>query len=222
VSSLLPITTLVLWTGCLSIGGLGFALAYTRPQPLKPAAVATQAELLHVELTNDPLPPLEPQLSSAMTPPPLEPLPAPAAVPPLMAVAPVTAEVAFALPVEGPVRIVDAAHAAYASPTQQAVATAAPAPVQSLIYGVGDGRQPAPTYPREAVRAGQEGKVNVRFSVGENGRVLTAEAAGPSPWPLLNEEAIRTIRQRWRFPRGPLRLYEVTIRFELQKSRGES
>jgi TonB family protein len=220
-SSLLPITTLVLWTGCLTIGGLGFALAYTRPQPLKPAAIATQAELLHVELTNEPLPPVEPQPSSAMTPPPLEPLPAPANVPPMMAVAPVTAEVAFALPVEGPVRIVEAAQAAYTRPTQQAVA-AAPAPVQSLTYGVGEGRQPAPIYPREAVRAGQEGKVAVRFSVGENGRVLAAEAADPSPWPLLNQEALRTIRQRWRFDSGPVRVYEVTIRFELQKARGES
>lgn len=222
MSSLLPITTLVVWTSCLTVGGLGFALSYTRPVPPKSAIVATQAELLHVELTKDPLPPLDPAPSSAMTPPPLEPLPALAALPPLTAVAPVTAEVAFALPVEGPVQVVEVAQASYTRPTEHAVATAAPAPVQSLTYGVGEGRQPAPTYPREAVRAGQEGRVGVRFSVAENGRVLAAEAASPSPWPLLNEEAIRTVRSRWRFRSGPARVYEVTIRFELQKSRGES
>lgn len=221
-SSLLPVTTLVVWAGCLLVGGLGFALPYTRPLPPKPMGAITQAELLNVELTNDPLPPVDPLPSSAMTPPSLEPMPAPTAVPPLMAVASANANVAFAVPVEGPVRVVDVAQAGYTRPTEKAVAAAAPALVQSLTYGVGDGRQPAPMYPREAARAGQEGKVNVRFSVGENGRVLAAEAAAPSPWPLLNEEAVRTVRQRWRFGNGSVRVYEVTIRFELQKSRGES
>lgn len=222
-SSVLPVATLVLWAGCLLIGGLGFALPYTRPHPPQAAAVVTQAELLNVELTNDPLPPVDPQPSSASTPPPLEPLPTVAAVPPLMAVAEPSAAVAFALPVEGPAQVVPVAQASYARSTGQTNAVAAaPAVVQPLTYGVGDGRQPAPAYPREAARTGQEGKVAVRFSVGENGRVIAAEAANPSPWPLLNDEAVRTVRQRWRFRSGPVRLYEVTIRFELQRSRSES
>lgn len=223
-SALLPMTTLVLWAGCLTVGALGFALAYPRPQPPQPAVAATQAELLIVELTHELPPPLEPQPGPALIPPPLEPLPAPSAAPPLMAVAPATAAVAFALPVEGPARVVDVAQAGYTRPLEQAVAVvAAPPPTaQPLTYGVGEGRQPAPRYPREALRTGQEGRVDVRFSVGEDGRVLGAEAFSPSPWPLLNEEALRTIRQRWRFDAGPVRVFEVTIRFELEKGGWES
>ena len=59
--------------------------------------------------------------------------------------------------------------------------------------------------------------VTVRFSVGENGRVLEAEAVTPAPWPLLNEAALRVIKERWRFRPGPARLYEVAIRFELKR-----
>jgi TonB family protein len=220
-STMLPVATLVGWLVCLVVGGLGFALPYTRPQAPAPEPVATQAELIEVALTSEPLPPVNPEPRASMTPPPLEALTAPAAVPPMTAVAQPSAEVAFALPVEGPTQVVPAAQASYSRSVQTNHVAAAPA-VRSLTYGVGEGLQPAPRYPREAARTGQEGRVAVRFLVGENGHVTTAEAAKPSPWPLLNEEAVRTVRQRWRFRSGPVRLYEVTIRFELQGSRGES
>src|SRR5690349_13253513 len=220
-SDMLPVATLVAWLVCLVVGGLGFALPYTRPLAPKAEPPVTQAELIEVALTSEPLPPVEPQPRAAMTPPPLESLSAPAAVTRMTAVAEPIAEVAFALPVEGPVPVVPAAQASYSRSVQTNQAAAAPA-VQSLTYGVGEGRQPAPRYPLEARRSGQEGRVAVRFFVAENGHVTTAEAAKPSPWPLLNEEAVRTVRQRWKFRSGPVRVYEVTIRFELQGSRGVS
>ena len=89
--------------------------------------------------------------------------------------------------------------------------------MQTLIYGEGEGKQPKPVYPEQANRGGQEGTVVVRFSVGPNGRVLAAEAISPSPWGALNREALRTIREQWRFQPGPVRLYEVAIRFQLTK-----
>jgi TonB family protein len=95
-------------------------------------------------------------------------------------------------------------------------AVSAPA-LQVIAYGEGEGRQPAPVYPRQAVREGQEGVVTVRFSVGENGRVLGAESVTPAPWPLLNAAALRAVKERWRFQPGPARLYEVAIRFELKR-----
>jgi TonB family protein len=91
--------------------------------------------------------------------------------------------------------------------------------VQPLTFGQGEGRQPAPEYPRRAMQEGQEGLVGVRFTVGENGRVLTAEPIAPAPWPLLNEAALRAVRERWRFRPGPPRSYEVAIRFELKRDR---
>ena len=90
-----------------------------------------------------------------------------------------------------------------------------PGPAQRLTLGVGEGRQPRPEYPEEAIRAGQEGRVVVRFTVGEDGRVAAAEVREPSKWSLLNRAAVRGIQRRWRFARGPVRVYEVNIVYRL-------
>jgi protein TonB len=214
------VLTLVLWTGCLAVGWLGFVLPYSRPHagPRQPEPV--HAEILNVELVNDQLPPpdLAPPPPDLAQPPPL---PDPVVLPPaprLLPVAQPSPAIAFALPVEGPVRIVEAKHAAYVQPPAQAMPAPVAAPqVQKLIYGQGEGRQPLPDYPPQALRAGQEGKVTIRASVGANGRVIAVEATEPSPWKLLNAAALRVVRERWRFPPGPIRLYEVSIRFEIKK-----
>jgi periplasmic protein TonB len=123
---------------------------------------------------------------------------------------------AFALPVEGPVRLVEPAQAratpldavdADRSSTQWAV--------QPLVFGQGEGDQPRPDYPQRARRERQEGRVDVRLRVDPRGRVVQAELSSASPWPLLNEAALRTISSRWRFPQGPVRDYEVAIIFQL-------
>ncbi|NBV24411.1 MAG: energy transducer TonB, partial [Proteobacteria bacterium] len=79
------------------------------------------------------------------------------------------------------------------------------------------GNQPAPKYPEAARRSGQEGTVVIRLSVGPDGRVLAAEPSSPSPWGALNREALRVVRENWKFPPGSVRLYDVAIRFELTK-----
>ena len=136
--------------------------------------------------------------------------------PALVAVAEPSTAIAFALPVEGLTRIVEANQASFVRPTNPTTSLVAP-PVQPLTFGHGEGKQPAPEYPTQAMRAGQEGVVTIRFTVGENGRVPSAEAMSPSAWPLLNQAALRVVRERWRFRSGPVRLYEVSIRFQLQK-----
>src|SRR5207247_3430139 len=73
---------------------------------------------------------------------------------------------------------------------------------QNLVMGQGEGRQPAPVYPTEARARSQQGTVVVQFMVGADGQVLSAEAWQPSPWPMLNEAALRTVRNRWHFPAG--------------------
>ncbi len=214
---------LALWSVSLTVGVLGLALPYSRPKPPAKEPPPLVAEVLNVELTNDPLPPVQdappPPLDPAQPPPLFAPQTPPQA-PSLVAVAEASPAIAFALPVEGPVKIVEAKEATYVRQTEAPQVTPAPAPappVQSIVFGQGEGRQPAPEYPRQAMREGQEGSVVVRFSVGENGRVLSAEAATPCPWPLLNESALRAVRQRWRFAQGPIRIYEVTIRFALTR-----
>jgi protein TonB len=89
--------------------------------------------------------------------------------------------------------------------------------VQQLTYGQGEGRQPAPDYPPEAIAARHQGNVRVRLSVGDDGRVLTAQVVGPCPWSPLNQSALRAVRDRWRFHPGPTRLYEVIITFQIKQ-----
>jgi protein TonB len=217
-ASLTSTFTLILWLSCIVVAVLGQALPYARPKPPVSTPPPIQAEILNVELTNDPLAPPEadPPPPAPSQPPPLHEPIAPPIAPPLIAVAEPSPAIAFALPVVGPVRIVESKQAAYVQQAPPIEAGPAPAPaMQTITYGQGEGKQPAPEYPRRAMREGQEGTVVVRFSVGENGRVLAAEASAPSPWPLLNDAAIRGVRERWRFRPGAVRLYEVAIRFEL-------
>ena len=77
------------------------------------------------------------------------------------------------------------------------------------------GRMPAPVYPAAARRAGQTGTVTVAFTVDTSGRVISAHAVNPSPWPLLNEEAVRTVR-RWKFPPGGVMKLQRPIVFQLR------
>ena len=218
--ALIPVCTLVLWLTCLAIGAAGIAIPYYRPRAPKPELQPVQAEILKVELTDEPLPtPDVPAPVNPAQPPPLvEPVTAPQA-PPRLAVAEPSPAIAFPLPVTALARVVDAKQASYAVPTQSPVnaVMASARPPEPLTFGQGDGKQPAPEYPVHARRQGQEGSVTVRFSVGEDGRVIAADAISPSPWPLLNQAAIRVVRERWRFRPGPARLYEVLIRFELRK-----
>jgi protein TonB len=134
--------------------------------------------------------------------------------PPLAAVANLLPAPSFALPVEGPHQTVDA-KAAVPVQASQAVAPPPANVPQQLTYGQGEGKQPAPEYPAEAARAGEEGTVIVRFTVDANGRVAAAEASTPSEWPVLNHAAVRAVRDTWRFPSGPPRNYEVSIQFQL-------
>lgn len=231
------VLTAVLWLGCVGVGALGFALPYARPRPPAPAAPPVQAELIKVELTRsaEPAPAnVALPLPDPLLPPPLLAPATPPQAPPLVAVALASPAVAFALPVEAPARIVEVKQAAFVRPAPQPAPVAprpapatgtgqpgtglAPAPVvQSLRFGEGEGAQPAPRYPDIARRAGQEGTVVVRFSVGADGRVLAAEPSAPSPWGVLNREALRVVREQWRFQPGPARICEVAIRFELKK-----
>ena len=218
-NSILSVVALVLWASCAVVGGVGLTLAYARPTPHRPEAAPIVTEIVEVELTHAALPPHAADPPPAETlpdpPPAFEPIPAPPKME-LVAVAEPSPAIAFALPVEGPAITVDPQFASRA-PLPVAEKTIVAPAVQVIAYGEGEGRQPAPVYPRQAVREGQEGMVTVRFSVGENGRVLGAEAVTPAPWPLLNEAALRAVKERWRFPPGPARLYEVAIRFELER-----
>lgn len=218
----LPLTsvaTLVVWLSCAGMAAVGATLQYTRPTPKRVEPPAVQAEALRVQLTDTPPPQWTPPPSAHFSaPPPPSNVAALPSSPAAIAVAAPSASVAFAVPVSGPVRVVDVAEAGYRgqSSSSVGVGTGLPSP-QTLVFGEGDGRQPAPAYPARAARQGQEGVVGVRLTVDAQGRVVAAEAAQPCVWPLLNEAAVRTVRDSWRFGRGALRVYDVAIRFRLKR-----
>lgn len=85
----------------------------------------------------------------------------------------------------------------------------------SAAARLAQGRMPAPTYPSSARRSGQTGTVTVEFSVDTAGRVTSVRALKPCRWPLLNEEALRTVR-RWIFPPGPAMTLRRPIVFQLR------
>ncbi len=208
--------TLVLWMGLLTIGGFGFALPYLRPAAPKPEPPPVQAQFLAVQLTTDDLPDLAPSASEPLqSPVPPAAILQPSAVQPMLVAEP-SPTIAFALPVSAPAQVVPAAQASYSKAVSETVDQPVTA-VQTLTFGRGEGKQPAPEYPLLARREGQEGSVRVRLSVGTDGRVTHAEAAESCPWPLLNDSALRTISKRWRFAPGSARLYEVVIHFKLSR-----
>lgn len=217
--------TFVLWVGCLTIGAGGFLLSYARPIPPAPVPPPVTAQLLQVELTSEPLPPPDatpPPLNSLAPPPPMaEPPPALPPAPPMMAVAAPSPHIAFAVPIEAPAQVVPAREASYRTVETPVVAPPTPAPPapRQLVFGTGDAKLPAPEYPRQAEREGQEGTVLLRLTLGPDRTIVSAEAVAPSPWPLLNQSALRAARSSWRhrLRHLPPGVYDIPIHFQLRK-----
>ncbi len=74
-------------------------------------------------------------------------------------------------------------------------AIAAPLAVASLAYV----RAPAPPYPRDALRAGAQGTVLLKVLVGTDGSPLEVAVERSSGNRSLDREAVRQVRQHWRF-----------------------
>jgi protein TonB len=123
------------------------------------------------------------------------------------------------VPAQLPVVVEPSPEIPFAVPTNQPFRKASTgSPVQHLTFGTGEGDKPAPEYPREAKIARQQGTVVVRFTVDADGHVVNAEAFSPSPYPLLNQAAVRAVRETWdHFPAGKVRVYDVSFQFELHQ-----
>jgi periplasmic protein TonB len=209
--------TLVLWATSLAVGVGGLVMGYPHSPAPAPPLSPVQATLIHVRITQDTMPPPEAGAAEESA----QAAPAPQAAPP-----PPTPE-AMTPPEETPLAQVAIAAPVMVVPEKvppQAVPqrTAAGPPavrapqVTHLVFGQGEGRQPAPEYPREAALAGEEGTVGLRFTVDVDGSVLTVEVSSPSPWPLLNQAAARAVRDQWRFVSGGPRTFQVFMRFQLK------
>jgi protein TonB len=216
--SLTAVFATCVWVSCVVVGVIGIVIPYAMPQAPKTPMAAIQAEILNVALTTDPIEAdnTPPPVANAMTPPPASKPMVPPSAPALIPVAAPNPAIAYELSVAGPTRVVEAKNASYSAPGTQ-VADAVEQPVAQLTFGRGEGKQPAPTYPARALNEGQEGTVRVQLTVGPDGRPLAAEIVSQSPWPLLNEAALKVVRERWRFASGAVRRYEVPIHFKIRK-----
>jgi protein TonB len=66
------------------------------------------------------------------------------------------------------------------------------------------------TYPEEARRRGEEGRVSVRFAVDRSGRVVEAAIVAASGFPLLDAAALELLRQA-AFPAFPANMTQARI-----------
>ena len=77
------------------------------------------------------------------------------------------------------------------------------------------GHMPAPPYPAYSRSNRQEGTVVIEFTINSTGHVTAAFAKTPSPWPLLNQAAVRSVLS-WKFPPGDFITLERPIIFKLK------
>lgn len=97
------------------------------------------------------------------------------------------------------------------------VAAGGQASTMSSAARLAAGRMPAPRYPSEARSKGQSGTVTIEFTVDASGRVSSAHVCSPCPWAVLNDEALRAVRN-WKFPPGGVVTYKKPIVFKLRNS----
>ncbi len=205
-ADLIQVITLVLWAGCLVVGIIGFLHPYSLSSEAssKTRVMVAEKNTIKLTLSEQPQAPPPPQPSAKLSTPP--------ATPALVVITP-SARLTPIINASQP----EPAVAAQLASTSTADPTGRQSSAQPLAFGQGEGRQPLPAYPSTARLLGQEGTVTVRINVMETGGIASAEIASRSHWPLLNEAAIRTVRERWRFAPGKARIYEVAIRFSLRR-----
>ncbi len=225
ISHTLNIATLAAW---LSVAGFGMVgLLVPDRQKLAPT-VAEEVPLWMEEVTiggdeaTSPAPPQD-TTQSAPT------LPVPPDLPPLAEATPLpeipdlprpqVAKPVTLKPAIHPVPAVNRAPINAAKPGTSGTATLvkppAPAPGLSSAARLAAGHMPAPSYPAEARRNRQTGTVIVEFTVDASGHVIAAFAKSASPWPLLNAEAVHTVRS-WNFPPGAVMKLQRPIVFQLR------
>ena len=124
-----------------------------------------------------------------------------------------SSSVAFSVPVQGAVAVAQEARMATPPPpVDQAPARA----VQFNPNAAGGGSFPDPRYPSIALRNKYQGTVIIEFSVDESGRLISVKVQKSSGFPVLDEEAMETVKNRWRFAPGKPGYFFKPFTFQLQ------
>jgi protein TonB len=94
--------------------------------------------------------------------------------------------------------------------------TQAPRPTKFDPNSTAGGNFSPPEYPAMAQRNHYQGTVTVEIMVNETGAVTSAKVQKSSGYPVLDESAIKVVKNRWRFPPGPPRDYVWECMFQLK------
>jgi len=121
--------------------------------------------------------------------------------------------VAFAVPVQGAVAVAQEARLATPPPP---VNQAPPRAVQFNPGTAGGGSFPDPRYPAVALRNHYQGTVVVEFTVDAAGGLTSVRLQKSSGVPALDEEALDTVKNRWRFAPGKPGYFYKPFTFQLQ------
>jgi protein TonB len=129
-------------------------------------------------------------------------------------VAPSSANVAFSVPVQGPVAIAPIAH--FAPPPPRDLKPQASGPVKFNPHTAEGGSFPEPKYPGFAVRNHYQGTVTLEILVDESGKVSGTKIRKSSGYPTLDEAAVEVVKTKWKFPPGPNRdlVWDCTFRLQ--------
>lgn len=124
-------------------------------------------------------------------------------------------QVAFAVPVEGPVVVAPSVKFAQAPPAAPPREAAKPKPIEFRRGENREGSYPEPSYPVEAQRKGLEGSVVLYVIVDQMGVPNSVEVQTTSGHVILDRCVIDQVRKRWRWPAGEMRHYTIPFVFKL-------
>lgn len=118
----------------------------------------------------------------------------------------------FPVPVQGAIAVKEARLATPPPPNLKAP----PRPTQFDPNAMTSGTFPDPPYPGAAQRNRYQGTVVIEFTVDASGTVTNANIQKSSGFAMLDDAALKTVKERWRFPPGPIRYYYKPFVFQLQ------
>ena len=131
---------------------------------------------------------------------------------PVVAVAE-TPGVAFPVRVVGAVAITDQAQLIQQAPIKE------PPPQTPKIFdpnATDGGIYPEPRYPAAAERNRYQGTVVIEFTVDAAGTVTSVKVQKTSGFSVLDDAAMKVIKERWKFPPGAVRYYYKPFEFTLK------
>ncbi len=203
------------WVNSVCLLFLIIGLIGVKPPKIVERPIKPPVEIVPVVFTP---PPEQPKPEPNEQPPPTEQPPTTSMDTPTVAtvVAASDANVAFAVPVKGPVIQVPAR---YAPPPPAVLPSGVPKP-SIFIPGHGEGGSfPWPTgadYPREAVAQRAQGTVTLNVVVDPNGAPIKVEVKDSSGHYALDRASALWVKEHWRWLPGETRYYYVPFVWQLQ------